>query len=402
MRSSWGSEVTDRTEQGLPAPDEDARAHSERVEAHIRQAIADAGGALPFNDYMAAALYAPGLGYYSAGQARFGRGGDYITAPLVSELFARTLAREIARILDGLGGGEILEVGAGTGHMAADVLTELDRLDRLPERYRILEVSASLRAEQAETLAERAGGLSEQVAWLDGLPDEPINGVILANEVMDALPVKRFRMDGEQVREIVVTDEGALRLDLAAPDEGLADAVEAIQSEIGRSLGSGYTSEWSPSLAPWLGSLSDGLARGVALLVDYGFPRPEYYHPQRGAGTLVCHYRHHAHDDALRWPGLQDISAFVDFSLAAQAAEQSGLAIAGYNTQAHFLMGAGLPQLLDEVAASDSTRAVELTQQSKQLMLPGEMGERFKVLAATRDYHGELAGFSQFDHRHRL
>ncbi len=394
--------MTNQTERGLPEPDEQARAHSERVEAHIRRAIADAGGALPFDDYMAAALYAPGLGYYSAGQARFGRGGDYITAPLVSELFARTLAREIARILDELGGGEILEIGAGTGHMAGDILAELARLGRLPERYRILEVSASLRAEQAETLAERAGGLSEHVAWLDGLPDEPINGVILANEVMDALPVKRFRMDGQQVREIVVSDNDGLRLDLAAPDDGLAEAVATIEAAIGRSLGSGYTSEWSPSLTPWLGSVGDSLARGVALLVDYGLPRPEYYHPQRSAGTLVCHYRHHAHDDALVWPGLQDISAFVDFSLAAQAVTQAGLDIAGYNTQAHFLMGAGLPQLLEEIAASDSNRAVELTQESKQLMLPSEMGERFKVLAATRHYDGELAGFSQFDHRHRL
>ena len=351
---------------------------------------------------MARVLYAPGLGYYSAGQTRFGRAGDYVTAPLISELFARTLAREVASVLAGLGGGEILEIGAGTGHMAAEILRELERLDRLPERYRILEVSASLRAEQAETLAERAGPLSEHVAWLDGLPEAPITGVILANEVMDALPVKRFRVDGRTPREIVVTDESGLRLDLAEPDDALAAAVTAIESELGHALASGYTSEWCPTLAPWLGSVSDSLACGAALLVDYGFPRPEYYHPQRSAGTLVCHYRHHAHDDALLWPGLQDHSAFVDFSHAASAAVDAGATVAGYNTQAHYLMGAGLTQILEEVASSDPDRAVAMTQESKRLMLPGEMGERFKVLGLTRDYDEELAGFSQFDHRHRL
>lgn len=387
---------------GLPEPDAGAREHSERVTADIREAIADAGGALTFDAYMQRALYAPGLGYYAAGQARFGRGGDYVTAPLISELFARTMAREVAGILAELGGGEILELGAGTGHMAADILSELERLNQLPDRYRILEVSAPLRAEQATTLAERAGPLSERVTWLDSLPDTPITGVILANEVMDALPVKRFRMDRGTAREIVVTDEGGLRLDLADPDPDLAAAVEAIEASLGRSLGSGYTSEWCPSLTPWLASVSDSLARGAALLVDYGFPRAEYYHAQRSAGTLVCHYRHHAHDDALLWPGLQDISAFVDFSLAADAASAAGLTVAGYNTQAHYLMGAGLPQLLEAIAAEDNDRAVALTQESKQLMLPGEMGERFKVLALTRDYQGALAGFSQFDHSHRL
>lgn len=391
-----------RQSNALPEPDADAREHSERVEAHIREAIEAAGGALPFDDYMARALYAPGLGYYSAGQARFWRGGDYVTAPMISELFARTLAREVAEVLAALGGGEILELGAGTGHMAADILNELERLDCLPERYRILEVSASLRAEQAATLAERAGPLTEHIAWLDGLPEEPIRGVILANEVMDALPVKRFRMDGHSPREIVVTDEGGPRLDLADPDPALASAVASIESELSQPLGSGYTSEWCPSLAPWLGSVSDSLASGAALLVDYGFPRPEYYHPQRSAGTLVCHYRHHAHDDALLWPGLQDISAFVDFSHAAHAAAESGLRVAGYNTQAHYLMGAGLTQILEEVATNDPDRAVAMTQESKRLMLPGEMGERFKVLALARDYDHELAGFSQFDHSHRL
>lgn len=395
--------MTQRTEPGLPEPDPEARAHSERVIADIREAIADHGGALAFDDYMARALYAPGLGYYSAGQARFGRGGDYVTAPLISELFARTLARQIAAVLGSLGGGEILELGAGTGHMAADILAELERLGCLPKRYRILEVSASLRAEQAETLAERAGPLTEHVAWLDSLPDEPVTGVVIANEVMDALPVKRFRMDGREPREIVVCDEGGeLKLDLADPAPTLATAVERIEAEIGRQLASGYTSEWCPTLAGWLGSVSDSLGHGAALLVDYGFPRAEYYHPQRSNGTLVCHYRHHAHDDALLWPGLQDISAFVDFTAAATAASEAGLDIAGYNTQAHFLMGAGMPQLLEEINAEDPERAVSLTQESKQLVLPGEMGERFKVLGLTRGDLPALSGFSEFDHSHRL
>ena len=393
--------MTNRTDKGLPEPDADARAHSDQVVAHIRGAIAAGGGAIAFDDYMASALYAPGLGYYSAGQARFGRGGDYVTAPLISELFARTLARQVAEVL-ALTGGEILELGAGTGHMAADILNELERLDALPKRFRILEVSASLRAQQATTLAERAGGLAERVQWLNGLPDEPIHGVILANEVMDAVPVKRFRIDSGEPREIVVTDDAGLQLDLADPAPELARAVERIQTEIGRELPGGYTSEWSPSLAGWLGSLSDSLGHGAALVVDYGFPRGEYYHPQRGSGTLVCHYRHHAHDDALLWPGLQDISAFVDFTRAAGAASEAGLTIAGYNTQAHFLMGAGLPQLLEELGRDDPERAAALTQESKQLVMPGEMGEKFKVLGVTRGDLPPLAGFSQFDHSARL
>ncbi|WP_308443943.1 class I SAM-dependent methyltransferase [Spiribacter halobius] len=388
----------------LPTPDADARAHSEALRERLVRAVRAAGGALDFERFMALALYAPGLGYYSAGQTRFGAGGDFTTAPLMSDLFARTLARETARVLAAIDGDTVLELGAGSGRMAVDVLRELARLDAAPARYLILEVSADLRAAQAEALRELPEGLRKRVLWLDRLPAEPIRGAILANEVMDALPVRRFQRGEATVEALAVglDASGGFTWVPQPADAALAEAVAAIERERGERLPAGYVSEWCPSLAPWVAALADALEAGAALLVDYGYPRGEYYHPQRGMGTLLCHYRHRAHDDPFLWPGLQDITASVDFTLAARAGTEAGLDLLGFTTQAHFLAGAGLPALLEADAAGDPGRAAELAQQAKPLLFPGEMGERFKVLGLARGLGEPTPGFAFVDHRDRL
>lgn len=388
----------------LPKPDPSAAEHSARLAGRVRAAIGQAGGRLPFDRYMAIALYEPGLGYYSAGQRRFGPAGDFTTAPLISELFARTLAQQVAQILTALDGGMVLEFGAGTGHMAADLLSELERLEHLPERYLILEVSAALRQEQAQTIARAIPKLRSRVEWLDRLPQTPLRGVILANEVIDALPVKRFQVNSNGVQEQVVTlgEDATLTWALAPADPELDTAVANIEAELGRRLPPGYVSEWCPRLAPWIASLAGVMEAGAALFIDYGYPRTEYYHPQRCMGTLLCHYRNRAHDDPLVLPGLQDITAFVDFTLAARAGIEAGLELLGFTTQAHFLLGAGLPHLLEAETARAPEQAVHLTQQAKALLFPGQMGERYKVLALGRGIPLPLSGFSWIDFSNRL
>ncbi len=390
-----------------PEPDAAAVAHSHALRERIDAAIAMAGGVLDFADYMALALYAPGLGYYSAGQERFGPGGDFTTAPLVSALFSRTLAREVERILVASNGDTVLEFGAGTGRMAADVLAELQQREALPARYQILEVSADLRAQQARTLAERVPALAARVEWLERLPETPITGAVLANEVLDALPVRRFRRLAQGIEALGAghDQQGTLCWRGKPADAELEAAVAAMEAECGAPLPEGYVSEWCAGLAPWVSGLADTLKRGAALLIDYGYPRREYYHPQRTHGTLLCHYRHRAHDDPFFWPGLQDITASVDFTLAARAAREAGLEVLGFATQGNFLAGAGLPALLEESAGGNPHRAAELAQQAKPLLFPDEMGERFKVLGVGRglpEAEAPLRGFEFTDHRERL
>ncbi|HEY5790902.1 MAG TPA: SAM-dependent methyltransferase, partial [Gammaproteobacteria bacterium] len=334
----------------LPEPDADALAHSARLAALVRAEIARAGGALPFDRFMELALYAPGLGYYSAGARRFGSAGDFVTAPELSPLFGRCLAAQAAELLDAVGGGELLELGAGRGTLAADLLLELEALGALPARYLVLELSGSLRAEQRATLAARAPHLLPRVRWLDGPPAAGFRGLMFGNEVADALPVSRFRVTAGAVAEAHVSADGAgfgwAWQPAAAP---LAARVAALLDEVGP-LPDGYTSELCLRLAPWLGDLAGRLARGALLLVDYGYPRREYYHPQRADGTLQCHYRQRAHADPLRLLGLQDLTAHVDFTAVAEAGVAAGLQLAGYTSQAWFLFGCGLERLL---AAAD-------------------------------------------------
>lgn len=389
--------------EDLPQPGPEARAHSETLRARITEAIDDAGGVIGFDRFMAMALYEPGLGYYSAGQRRFGAGGDFTTAPLTSALFSRTLARQCAEVL-AVTGGDILEFGAGSGQMAADVLTELQQCDQLPAAYRILEVSAALRAEQSETLlAALPDEVYRRVVWLDALPQQPLHGVILANEVLDALPVRRFQIASDGPYEIGVTHhDGVLAHRILPADTSLRAAVADVEADLTAPLPTGYTSEYCPGLSAWMGSLADCVAQGAALLIDYGYPRREFYHPERAMGTLLCHYRHRAHDDALWYPGLQDITASVDFTAAARGGLQAGLALNGFTTQAHFLLGAGLPQLVEAEMSADPTAGAMAAQQVKELVLPAGMGERFKVLALHRGMPRPLSGFTVAEQSGRL
>ncbi len=388
----------------LPAPDPVAAAHSVLLLDHIRADIAAADGMISFARFMDLALYAPALGYYRAGARKFGPGGDFVTAPEVSSLFSRCLARQCREILEHLGGGSILELGAGTGIMAADLLQELRALDALPERYAVLELSGDLRDRQRRTLAERIPELSDRVVWLDELPESgTFRGVVLGNEVLDALPVERFRITPAGPRRLSVTwTEAGLGWAEGAEDSAVTAAVERIETELGRRLPEGYTSEYLPQLDDWLRAVSEPLAAGALLFVDYGYPRREYYHPERTDGTLLCHYRHGVHDDPLILPGLQDITASVDFTAVADAALAVGLDIAGYTRQNYFLFGCGLMELLAETDPAADARYLEQVRQVKLLTLPGEMGDRFCAIALTRGLDAPLCGFAVRNERSRL
>lgn len=352
------------------------------------------------------ALYAPGLGYYSAGSVKLGSGGDFVTAPEISDLFSRCVARQVAEVLS-VTGGEILELGAGTGRMAAMVLESLAAEGVLPERYSILEVSGDLAERQRERLRSLPPGLRERVVWLERLPERPLRGVVLANEVLDALPCQRFvvaeaGVGARSILELGVSLDGDRFVERTAPpDEALADACDAMLTELPQPLSPGYTSEVCLRVEPWLASLGDCLERGLILLFDYGLPRSHYYHPQRVSGTLRCHFKQRAHDDPYVNVGVQDITAWVDFTRVAEAAVASGLDVAGFSTQAAFLLATGIERL----AASGSGDIVEQTRragEARRLLMPGEMGEAFKAMALTRDYEAALTGFGLQDLRHSL
>jgi SAM-dependent MidA family methyltransferase len=389
-----------------PAPDAAALAVSRRLLARLREAIAAAGGALPFDQFMDLALYAPGLGYYAAGSAKFGGAGDFITAPEISPLFGAALARQAAQVLAALGGGDILEMGPGSGRLAVDLLLELARLEQVPERYLMLETSPDLARRQAARVREELpADLAERVRWPAALP-VGLRGLVLANEVLDALPVQRFRIRDRVPRELVVTwgREGATEgpAEAERPAAGpLAAALAALQAQL-PPFPEGYTSEICLRAGPWLQALGDTLAAGLILCIDYGYPRREYYRAERTMGTLMCHYRHRAHPDPYILVGLQDLTAFVDFSAVAAAGQAAGLELAGYASQAQFLLGCGLEELVAASDPGDPARHLALVQGVKQLMLPGEMGERFQVLGLSRGLALPLRGFSLRDRRDRL
>ena len=383
-----------------PAPPEEARRLGAVLLARIHEAIAEAGGAIDFARFMELCLYAPGLGYYSAGLRKFGAGGDFVTAPETSPLFSRCVARACAPVLADLD-GDLLELGAGSGTLAAEALAELERLERLPGTYWILERSAELRQRQAETLQARVPVLAGRVRWLEHLPEPGFRGVVLANEVLDALPVHRFRWRAGGAEELVVAgDGGGLRWQARPAPPPLARAVAALTGEV--SFTEGYTGEVNLGLGPWLQSLAERLDRGLMLLVDYGYPRRELYHPERAGGTLMCHYRHRAHGEALLLPGLQDITAHVDFTAVAEAGVGAGLELLGFATQAHFLMDTGIDELMGELDTGGGAAYLAQVQAVKTLMLPGEMGERFKCMALGRGVDPPVTGFRGQDLRNRL
>lgn len=380
----------------LPSPTADEQTHSGKLREHIRAEIGASGGAISFARFMQLALYAPGLGYYVAGQHKFGASGDFVTAPELGSLFARCLARQCRQILVALAGGDILETGAGSGILATDLLVELELLGGLPKHYFILELSAELRTRQAETLRQKASHLLERVHWLDALPPQ-FHGIVLANELLDAMPVERFKVTENGINQLhVAWDDDRFTWREKPADMAIRTRIEPL------ALAPDFTSEVNLTAEAWVRSAADILQQGVLLLIDYGFPRAEFYHPQRTRGTLICHYRHRAHHDPLILVGLQDITAHVDFTAMAEAGTASGLALLGYTSQAAFLIGGGLEQLV-AMSEPENTRAhLELTQQIKKLTLPHEMGELFKVMALGRGMQEPLPGFSIQDRRGRL
>lgn len=396
--------MSPRTGLDLPPPSPEALAVSETLRLRISDAIAAAGGAIPFRRYMTMALYEPGLGYYSAGAAKFGAAGDFVTAPEISTLFGACLARQVAQILGSLGGGDVLEFGAGSGRLAGDLLLELERLGAPPAAYLILEVSADLRERQRQLLAGLPAALAGRVRWLDALPDE-FSGVVIANEVLDAMPVALLRKEGahawSELHVGLAAGEFCWKAMPLAADSALAAYLDAVEREHG-ALPAGYTTEVCPDLGPWFEAVAAAVDRGAALIIDYGYSRSEYYHPDRATGTLLCHYRQRVHADPLVYVGLQDITASVDFTAAAEAAQDAGFAVAGYAAQAQFLLSLGLLDLVGERAAADRRREIELAQQVRRLTLPAEMGERFKVLALLRGVETCLQGFCAGNLLHRL
>ncbi|MDY6946243.1 MAG: SAM-dependent methyltransferase [Pseudomonadota bacterium] len=381
----------------LPGLSPDESAHSEQLVHRIRDAIEAAGGWISFERFMEMALYEAGLGYYSAGATKLGGAGDFVTAPEISPLFSRCLANQCIQVLQPVTGGHILELGAGSGVMAADLLGELDRQRKAPQRYFILEVSADLRERQRALLQQRLPHLIERIEWLERLPEE-FRGVLIANEVLDALPIQRFRLRGTQVNQLGVTWQlGRLDWSEVHAEARLEAAVRELECNLGEPFADGYTSEINLRLQPWIAGIAASLREGVALFIDYGLPRRQYYAPTRREGTMLCHFRHRFHDDPLINVGLQDIGAWVDFTAVAEAAVTAGVSVAGYTTQAHFLIGNGIEQFLAPQDDEELASRLQLARQAMMLTLPGEMGERFKVIGLARGVDLPLRGFSVRD-----
>ena len=359
----------------LPLPVPEAARHSARLVEFIRRDIAEHGGWISFARYMELALYAPGLGYYTAGAHKFAEAGDFITAPELSPLFGRTLARQVAGIMAN-SAPHIMELGAGSGKLAADMLAELEKLGNLPGSYAILEVSADLRARQQALLRERLPHLMDRVLWLDELPGN-FSGAIIANEVLDALPVHlvHWRDSAINERGVAMSDNDFIWQERAISDAALLQASQQIN------VPDDYVSEICLAARGLVNSLSTCLEQGVLLFIDYGFGAREFYHPQRSSGTLMCHYRHHAHDDPFFLPGLQDITAHVNFTDIAECAIDAGLELLGYTNQAFFLINCGIAELLQGTSPENLRDYLPLSAQLQKLTSPAEMGELFKVIA---------------------
>lgn len=386
----------------LPLPSADALAASAALFTSIGYAIAAAGGWIGFDRYMSLALYAPRLGYYSGGAAKFGRdvhdGSDFITAPELTPFFARTLARQFAPLI-GMTLPRMMEFGAGTGRLAADLLLALESEDALPETYHIVELSGELRARQRETLQQRAPHLADRVTWLDTLPDR-FEGVVVGNEVLDAMPVRLFARIGGAWHERGVVRQG----DSFAYEDRLLDAAAVPASLLAFPGNHDVVTETHAEAEGFTRAVGAMLARGAAFFIDYGFPASEYYHPQRVGGTLMCHYRHHAHPDPFLYPGLQDITAHVNFSGIAEAAVEAGLGVAGFASQARFLMNAGITELMMSLDPADARAFLPQANAVQKLLSEAEMGELFKVIALTRglDDALPLAGFARGDRTYAL
>ncbi len=375
----------------MPQPDADAAESSRRLAALIAAEIEQAGGWIPFSRFMELALYAPGLGYYSGNARKFGAAGDFVTAPELSPLFAQTLAAQVEPIL-AASAPHILEAGAGSGALAVGLLRELERRGALPERYDILELSGELRARQQEAVARGVPHLAGRVGWLDVLPDT-FSGLVVANELLDALPANlvAWREDGIFERGVALADDA-----FAWQERPAAGALLAVSQGL-TFVSPPYVSEINLAARAWVSEWGRVLKQGALLLIDYGFSQREVYHPQRAEGTLMCHYRHHAHGDPFWLPGLNDITAHVDFTAVAEAGHDAGLDVLGYTSQAQFLLNCGLAQLLEARQEDGALAYAALASGAQKLISPAEMGELFKVLMLGRGSDVPLPGFGHGD-----
>ncbi len=378
----------------LPPPSPEAAAHSLALAEHIAAAILDEGDWIAFPRFMELALYAPGLGYYAAGARKFGVEGDFVTAPEISPVFAKCLAMQAEQVLRAVG-GEVLELGPGSGVLAADLYGELKAAGAAPERYLLLEVSPELRERQRALLAARFPGDFARFVWLDRLPDR-IRGFVVANEVLDVVPFSLVRRTGEALLErgVILTEAGFAWDDQPMPDAELKRRALAVFPPGDYE----YLSEIGLAAEALVRTVAHALEAGVALFIDYGFPEREYYHPQRAMGTLRCHYRHRYHGDPFFLPGLQDITAHVDFTAMARAGEQGGAEIYGFTTQAYFLISCGLAVLVSEGDPNMTLSRLKATSAVHRLINPSEMGELFKVLGLGRGIDGPLLGFQSARH----
>lgn len=404
----------------LPEPDSQAKKHSRQLLDHIIQQIQLSGGQTSFEQYMQLALYAPGLGYYSAGSHKFGAQGDFITAPEISSLFGQVLAIQAQPLLEQIknnsGECNLLEVGAGSGKMAADILCELTKRKALPDHYYILELSADLKQRQQQYLQTYSADYYSQIIWLDSLPENGFNGLVIANELLDAFPVHLLMLDKNQLFERFVcidplkkedSEQPLCFKDVAIDNPELLAFKDKLQNTLKPNQDlldkdTAYITEINLLASQWIKSLAQRINQGALLLIDYGYPQSEYFHPQRHMGTLMCHYRHLGHDNPFFFPGLQDITAHVNFSEIKYAAESSGLELSGYTTQAHFLLAGGLAELIQHVNINEIKQHDKMVTEIKKLTLPNEMGELFKVIYLTKNIHCPLSGFSFKDMRDKL
>ncbi len=382
----------------LPAPDTIAQQHSEQLLSLIHDEIDRAGGKITFAQYMHLCLYAPGLGYYSAGSQKLGQHGDFTTAPEVSPLFSRTFAHHIKDVLQQLDTPNILEFGAGSGKMAATILSELADNNCLPEKYYIIEVSADLQDRQCHTVQELCPQLADKVVWLSQFPTDFV-GVVLANEVCDAMPVHIVHFkQGDIFERYIERGNGALQW----CDAELSHANLASHSaEIQNLIESDYLTEINLAAEAWLHTIADNLQQGAVFICDYGYPKADYYHPQRSEGTLMCYFQHQAHADPLILQGLQDITAHVDFTLLAQMASDNSLDVAGFQSQADFLLAGGIVEL-NLAENLDDFAMLQQASEIKQLTLPSTMGEKFKVLTLSKNLDQLLARCQLADRRYTL
>lgn len=386
----------------LPEPTDHEIKQSNKLCDMIKKTIVDAGGWVDFERYMQLALYAPGLGYYSGGAEKFGEQGDFITSPEVSPLFAQSLANPVAKLSGRIPDVKILEFGAGSGKLAADLLLALQALEKLPEEYLIIELSAELQLRQRNTIQQKAPELLNRVKWLSHLPESPVNAIVIANEVLDAMPVQRFMLKDKIVELLGVEVNGKeLQLAYKKANKKIAEQVHLLGIDFNHPQHT-YLSEINLHIKPWVKSLSQCIDKGAIYLIDYGYPRSEYYSEERHMGTFLGYYRHRSIDEPLWYPGLQDLTAFVDFTEVAEAAVENGFDVDGFTSQGNFLINAGLAEVVENTQSESEIQRLQLVQQMKTLSLPGEMGERFKVTGLSKGLDENIPGFEMRDFRYRL